>query len=216
MGFLGTLGGILGAPFTGGASLALTAADLIGSAAKGAAENRAKGRAAEAGFAQNQDTNEISRLLGQGRLELDQERFNQTLGPEQLNISNRADFTNNLTQALANSGPREQQVGGRNIISHGLNPQDFAPSQTTQDLGTLLQQRALAEAQRGPTPISAIEGLQSFTPQELPQSTGFDTFLNSAAGVGSILGGIGNIQAERAKQRRQQFVDEPVEGRMTR
>ena len=190
----------------------------IGTIAGGAAKNRAEGRASEAGFAQNADRNQIAAnaafeqaLRGRGQLDLDQRQFAENAPSRRLTQSGLADAIQNIPAALAEraEGPTVSNVGGRNITSFGIDPSTlYATSGQTSDLAGLVRDRALSAQQAGDT-FDPLPPIKEFTPTDLPQPSGFDTFLGGVAGVGGVVEGINRAR----KKRREEFVDEPLEGR---
>lgn len=182
---------------------------IFGNIAGEASANRQTGRATEAGLLLGQDRNRIlgdqmreNALLGRANLDLNQRQFQEAVPQGRLNQANRADITQSLGPALQNRAPTVSQVGGRNVTSFGIDPGAFAPSQQTQDLAGLVRDRAF-EAQQAGDQFTPLPEVSSFSPSPLPQASGFDTFLNAAAGTGALLGGAGEILDKRNKQREQ-------------
>ena len=173
---LAKLGGGILAPFTGGASLALTGLGAIGDAASSASKGRADARVA-------QSQNDILRhraLLDAISADLAQRRFAQ---------SDYQTNARNATQGGLLSGVTDAHVTAPSGIRTGTVTGGARPSAITDKagIGDLIRNQAIA---RMVTP-QALPSIPTLP--DAPQAGKLDKFLNIFGTLGGLAGGLGAL-----------------------
>lgn len=230
-GLLGA-GGVIAAPFTGGASLATVIPAIlggVGAVAGGISNGRAAGRAQEAGINTNQDLlkQRAAQMMedalqsrgtldlqqkqmlenaqtSRGNLDLNQRQFALQAPGARATNAVRGDTLANAQDFSVNAGPRVKVPQ----ISGGLRPSLM--SDNTRSLGKEMSRQALMQQMQGDT-FEKPGALPTFdkmpAPQipgvtPTPQSSGLDALLNTLGGVGA---GVGALQQAGAFQRKNPY-----------
>jgi hypothetical protein len=192
MGLLSTLaklGGVAAAPFTGGASLALSALGTAGDIAGNVARSRAQGRADEADVLTRRDREVTSRYGTAQGAEMQKAQVDLARkGFEEAARGGRAKQAA-LADMLAGFEPTRISVPGIQTanVTGGLRVGDGARAALGQ-----LHQQALMKQLAGDT----FEGGTMLTPppmSELPKAGKLDSILNTLGIIGSIGGAVGGM-----------------------
>lgn len=192
-GLLGA-GGVIAAPFTGGASLA-TIIPAIGGVASAVASGRAAGRQSEAVLQGANDRSRIAAaqaledaLQGRANLDLRQRQFALAAPGQRAGNSVRGDVLSNVQDAQV-MGPVTGTHGRVPTITGGLRPSLL--SGNTRQLGADQSRQALLSQMQGDN-FDKLPPINIPQPTPLPQANAFDKILGGVGLAGGLLGGLGD------------------------
>ena len=231
---LAPIAGIAAAPFTGGASLGLSAgtsgtlAGILGGvgAAGGAlgaiGAGRQKGREAQAEAQAVRDKLLLSKYDSEQRAKLDAAKFGEDALRDRLDreIESPAKRAGQVALGDILSNIQASGVSGlpgyipKIAFSGGLSPALLGPMARTAGQ-TLARDALLAQLTGSDIPARPdLTGLGVNAPEisELPKATGYDKFLNTIGEIGAIAGGVGKAGEEYQRKRRPIIYNTQVPG----
>lgn len=176
----------------------LLGAAALGKVFGGAAKGRAEGRKAEADvnlqrdqLASNQYATRQGSMLDAARGMADQNRTDAEMGLMAPSMRAKQAM---LGDALKNFQYKAPTHARANVVDFGS---PYQLSDSTRELGGLLSTGALADQQKGNSPLEKVDFMSMLmdapgqTP--LPKSSWLDKVLNTAGAVGSLAGGVSEV-----------------------
>lgn len=189
---LGKIGGIVGAPFSGGASLALTGLGTLGDVLGKQAAGSAAGRATESDLLTRQDMlrnqqyqTQQNAQMGAGQLDLQRKGFSEDARGGRAKQAMIGDLLSRL-QDVNISVPGIQTAN----VTGGLRPS--ALGETGRGAGAELAKQALLKLMQGDT----FEGGQVLNApglSQLPKAGTWEKIAGVGGTIGSLLGALGAI-----------------------
>lgn len=200
MGFLSTLGkigkfaGIAAAPFTGGASLALTALGTAGDIASNVAAGRAKGREDEFGANLTQAAHKDRAMLDRAQLEMDRNKAARVAQSDDMSKIMRGNMISNMQTGI---GQTARPAGVPTMtFKGGLNAGMLGPEAKAG--GAEMSRAALMSMLNGGDKVSDVP-MQDYDAM-MPKSGILDKILSTVGTVGGFAGAMAPSYAKQASQ----------------
>jgi hypothetical protein len=193
---LAKIGGVVAAPFSGGASLALTGLGTIGDVLGKQQQGAAQGQAAQANLQQGQDRNAVS--LYQAQQNAQNQAAQTDLQRQSFESQNRSKTAlQGLIGALLGGGVTPTSISGGQasgglLRSLNANPEALASMKTLGAQG--------ASAQNTPTQFTGGELVKPPSLTPLPETGGGSNLLSVLARIAQLGGAAGSIMPAKEPQ----------------
>ena len=193
LGKLAKIGGLAAAPFTGGASLALSALGTAGDVASGISKGRAQGRMAQGDFNLRSGEAQQSANTSTAATNLAQRRHEAQMRARALSDTLRGGLLQSTHDATISGLPQGVSVP---TITGGMRPSNLGG--TAAALGPILS----AQGFHGLTNPDIKPDMTPFDFNNLaPKPSRLDKLLNIVGGIGSVAGGLSPYLTKPIKTR---------------